>query len=273
VLGDHPRLCVLVHDLHMLEPGFYQRGKRLWFRAFLRRGLAKAALRICVSAHTKRELERRFPRLNPAHNVVVPNAVATMFAGDSARLRTRDGGHFLFVGQLERRKNLVRMLDAWAAARSAGVDATLQIVGRPGPGSDEILARAAALGRAVRVRTDVSDVELRELYAGARAMLLPSLHEGFGIPAIEAMQAGVPVLASRGTALEETAGGAALLVEPTDTEAIRAGIVALDRDTALRDDLIARGLARAGEFTPRAQAERLHDAIRERFGSTGSTNP
>ncbi len=264
VFGDHERACMWIHDLHMLEPGFYQPGKRIWFQAFLRRSLQKSALRICVSEFTKRELERRFPELDPAHNVVVHNAVPTNFTPETAAIDGGRRGHFLFVGQLERRKNLSRLLVAWSAARAAGVEGELRIVGRRGPGAEAILEQAAALD-SVHVHTNADDRELHELYSGAKAVLLPSLHEGFGIPAIEAMQAGKPVLTSKGTALEEVTADAALLVEPTSTTAIRDGILALDRNAELRGELVARGHERASRFTPDAQATALRDALTERF--------
>lgn len=261
VFSTHPRLAVLVHDLHMLEPGFYQPGKRLWFRAFLQRGLRNAALRICVSQHTRRELEHRFPELDKSRNVVVHNAVPDQFAADSTEIgSTRDGTHFLFVGQLERRKNLARLLVAYTAARGHGVERELHLVGRPGPGGDAILTQAAQLD-GVRVHTDADDAALRSLYADAHAVLLPSLHEGFGIPAIEGMQAGAPVLVSKGTALEEVAADAALCVDPANTAAIRDGIVQLDRDAELRSRLIERGTRRCADFTPRAQAAALLEAL------------
>lgn len=262
VLGRDRRLCVFVHDLHMLEPGFYQRGKQLWFRTFLGRSLGRAALRICVSEHTKHELERRFPELDPSDNVVVHNAAPDSLQLDEGATTIGAGEHFLFVGQLERRKNLMRLLSAYEAS---GVDSELHIVGRPGPGSDEIVRRASAVP-GVRLHTAASDTLLRDLYLNARAVLMPSLAEGFGLPVVEAMRAGRPVMTSSDSALAEVAGDAALLVDPTDTDAIRAGIARLEDDACLRAQLAQRGVERARAFSPRAQAEALLEALNTRFG-------
>jgi glycosyltransferase involved in cell wall biosynthesis len=98
---------------------------------------------------------------------------------------------------------------------------------------------------------------LASLIRGARAVLFPSLYEGFGLPVLEAMQLGAPVLASTGGALPEVAGDAALLVDPFDVGAIRQAIRALDADEGLRDELTQRGLARSEIFSPQAYRARL----------------
>jgi glycosyltransferase involved in cell wall biosynthesis len=101
---------------------------------------------------------------------------------------------------------------------------------------------------------EIPDPELAALYRGARCIVYPSLYEGFGLPVLEAMACGTPVVTSVATAMEEVAGGAAVLVDPLDTDAIADGIrAALDR----RDELVTAGLARAGEFT----WERAADSI------------
>jgi glycosyltransferase involved in cell wall biosynthesis len=100
---------------------------------------------------------------------------------------------------------------------------------------------------------EVTDAELAALYRGARCVLYPSLYEGFGLPVLEAMACGAPVVTSRGTAMEEVAGSAAVLVDPLDAAAIAAGIAEAD---ARRDELVRLGLERASEFTwPRAADE------------------
>jgi len=108
---------------------------------------------------------------------------------------------------------------------------------------------------------DVPDVELRELYRGALALLFPSLEEGFGLPILEAMQAGTPVLTSNVSATAEVAGDAALLVDPMDTTSIREGIVRLMDDAALRDDLRRRGHERVRQFDAGAQGRALEELM------------
>jgi glycosyltransferase involved in cell wall biosynthesis len=104
---------------------------------------------------------------------------------------------------------------------------------------------------------------LANLIRGARAVLFPSLYEGFGLPVLEAMQLGAPVLASTGGALPEVAGDAALLVDPFDVEAVRKSIVALDADEGLRDELTQRGLVRSQAFSPEAYRDRLAGLYRK----------
>jgi glycosyltransferase involved in cell wall biosynthesis len=157
--------------------------------------------------------------------------------------------YFLYVGTIQPRKNLVRLLEAFAQLSPEAP--RLVIAGKRGWLSAPIERRAAELGLAERVvfAGYVPDAELPGLLRGALAFVFPSLYEGFGMPVLEAMAAGVPVLTSSTSALPEVAGDAALLVDPCDTAAIAGGMARLAGDASLRADLRARGLARAAEFT------------------------
>lgn len=181
-------------------------------------------------------------------------------------------GHFLVCGTVEPRKNIARLL---AAYRESGVRAPLVLAGPDGWRAAESLA-----GTEIRPLEAMPDgaqggvwrapwlprPALLALMRDARAVLFPSLAEGFGMPVAEAMALGVPVLTSRGGATEEVAGGAALLVDPHDTTALAAGIAALDRDADLRGRLRAAGLARAGAFSAAACAAKVA-AVYEAQGS------
>jgi glycosyltransferase involved in cell wall biosynthesis len=127
----------------------------------------------------------------------------------------------------------------------------LVIAGKRGWLTESIERRAAELGVAERVRFTgyVADEDLPALLSGALAFVLPSLYEGFGMPVLEAMACGAPVLASNTSSLPEIAGDAALLVDPTDTAALADGLARLAANAELRDELRARGLARAAAFT------------------------
>jgi glycosyltransferase involved in cell wall biosynthesis len=159
---------------------------------------------------------------------VIPNAVGEPFGREGP---AATGDYVLAVGTLEPRKNLAA---AQQAAGRLGVE--LKVVGAQGWGGVEV---DGWLGR-------VSDEELAALYRGARCLVYPSLYEGFGIPVLEAMACGTPVVTSTGGATEEVAGGAAVLVDPHDPTAIAAGI---EEAVARRDELRARGLERAARFT------------------------
>ena len=193
---------------------------------------------------------------------------------DAAARRAMDaaglarGGYFLHAGTVEPRKNIARLIAAYRASRScralvlAGPDgagaAAAELAGTAGllvqPGD----AARAASGRPRILRLPwLAREDLLGLVHGAAAVLAPSLAEGFGLPAVEAMALGTPALTSRGGATEEAAGGAALLADPLDVRALAAAISALDTDPALRGCLAAAGRRRAGAFGLAAYADRL----------------
>jgi len=190
--------------------------------------VARAARRvIAVSEFTRGEIVELLGV--PSERIdVIPNAVGAPFVSDGP---AADGDYVLAVGTLEPRKNHALVQQA---ARALAVP--LRVVGARGWGDIQV---DGWLGQ-------VPDEELAALYRGARCLVYPSLYEGFGIPVLEAMACGTPVVTSAGGATEEVAGGAAVLVDPHDVSAIAAGIEEAD---ARRDELVRRGLERAREFT------------------------
>ena len=204
---------------------------------------------VAVSEFTKAEVVA-LARV-PAERIrVIPNGVDSVFhplaSADEAPSDTVSQGEYvLAVATLEPRKNLERAVQA---ARLAGVE--LRVVGARGWGGVDVPGWVG----------EVTDAELAALYRGARCVLYPSLYEGFGLPVLEAMACGTPVVTSRGTATEEVAGGAAVLADPLDAESIAAGIAEAD---ARRDELVARGLARASEFTWERTADATEALWRE----------
>jgi glycosyltransferase involved in cell wall biosynthesis len=186
----------------------------------------------------------------------VPLGVDVGPADPAARARFGlDRPYLLFVGTMEPRKNLARLVEAVARLRT---DHVLAVAGLDGWGD----AAPPATDR-VRLLGFVTDAERDALYAGAEAFVYPSLREGFGLPVAEAMAHGTPVVTSRGTSTEEVAAGAAVLVEPTDVDAIVDGI---ERALADRDRLVAAGLVRAAELTWERTAEATLAAYRELAG-------
>ena len=231
-------LVVTVHDLAVLRhPRAFNRWSRLYGPRVVPRVLAAARRVIAVSEFTKRELIELLQV--PEDKIrVVPNGVDGTFTPDGP---AEGGEYVLAVGTLEPRKNLPRLVEAMRRS-----DVELRVVGARGWGGVEVG------GNGVRWLGEVSDSELARLYRGARCVAYPSLYEGFGIPVLEAMACGVPVVTSRGTAMEEIADGAAVLVDPNDPAELAAGI---DRASAERDVLVARGLDRASAFRWDAVAE------------------
>ena len=161
--------------------------------------------------------------------------------------------YFLFVGNLTPRKNLLRVIQAFVLLRKDEPGLTLKIVGPKFWGSDEISALARETP-GVELTGFVSEAELDRLYRGARALVFPSLYEGFGLPALEAMARGCPVIGSNVSSLPEVIGDAGLQVDPHSVEAI-AGAMRQLQVPELRATLRARGLLRAGAYSWRTTAE------------------
>jgi alpha-1,3-rhamnosyl/mannosyltransferase len=234
-----------VHDLAVFRhPELFNRWSRHYAPLVTPRVLRAAARVVAVSAFTASELEEIL-RIPMAKIAVIPNAVDPLFAAPGP---AAPGDYLLAVGTLEPRKNLTRIAEA---ARAAGLP--LRIVGGAGWGAVPLPAGAELVGA-------VTPEELAPLYRGARALVYASLYEGFGIPILEAMAAGTPVVTSQGGATEETAGGAAVLVDPLDVESIAAGIAETERR---RDELVAAGRARAQQFDWAASARALAGVYRE----------
>jgi len=224
-------VVVTVHDLAVFRyPETFRRWTRTYSRAIVPKVVRAAARVIAVSDFTRRELVELLG-VAEERIAVVPNAVEPVFVpgGPAA-----EGEYVLAVGTLEPRKNLARLAEA---AGRLGVE--LRVVGARGWGRVELPGAVQWLG-------ELPDEELAALYRGARCFAYPSLYEGFGIPILEAMACGCPVVTSAGGACEEVAGGAAVLVDPLDVASIADG---LER---ARDG--AAGIERAGGFSWQASA-------------------
>jgi glycosyltransferase involved in cell wall biosynthesis len=248
-----PPLVVTVHDLAVLRfPETLSGWNRRYSRATLARVLAAADRVVCVSEDTARDCAE-LAGVARERLRVVPNGVAPVFATAEPPAAEIAGDYVLFVGTPEPRKNLARLVDATRRG-------DLRLVVAGGEGWGAALPTGDAHVTALGFVED--DERLHGLYAHAACLALPSLHEGFGLPALEAMASGCPVVAARAGALPEVCGDAAVLVEPTSVESIAGGIAeALGR----REELRTAGLARAAGFTWAAAAERLVDVYRELF--------
>jgi glycosyltransferase involved in cell wall biosynthesis len=231
-----------VHDLAILRaPEAFPRWHRLYGTAGLRRVLRAADAIVAVSEFTRREVVE-LAGVREERVRVVPNGIDPVFTPDGPRA---EGDYVLAVATLEPRKNLERAVEA---AREAGVE--LRVIGARGWGGVDVDGWVG----------EIPDSELAALYRGARSVLYPSLYEGFGLPVLEAMACGVPVVTSLDTAMAEIAGEAAVLVDPLDVSAIAAGILGAD---ARREELARAGAERAREFTWQRSADAVVELWRE----------
>jgi alpha-1,3-rhamnosyl/mannosyltransferase len=254
---DRAKRVVTFHDLTVLLFPQWHPAKRLReMRSGLPVSAAVADRIIAVSQATKDDVVKHLA-VDPARVAVVPLAVDASFRPlPPAEVKTAlaplglaPGEYWLFLGTREPRKNLGRLLDAVVAL---GADVgTLVLAGADGWGTDELRPRIAELARPGRVRPlgYVAEALRPALLAGARVFVYPSLYEGFGLPPLEAMACGTPVITSNVSALPETVGDAALLIDPLDVDALADAIRRLWDDEGLRADLRARGLMRAREFS------------------------
>lgn len=246
-------LVVTIHDLAFLaEPDHATRhGGR-----FFRRGteLARRHARLVLVPSEATAAECRDAGFDPDRIRLVPWGVdvRTVDDDDIAAVRSRHGlsrPYVLFVATIEPRKNLGAVIAAMVTL--AGRDLDLVLVG-PDGWNEDLDGRLRSLegsGIGVRRLGFVAPDELPALYAGCAAFCFPSLREGFGLPVLEAMAHGAPVVTSSGTATAEVAGGDALLVDPRDHEQVGAALARVLDDPGLADDLRRRGRARAASFT------------------------
>lgn len=197
--------------------------------------------------------------VNPARIVAVPAAPRSVFypvpVEETAETRKRLGVEdefILFVGTLEPRKNLQTLLRAFSEIlRTTNQRPQLVIVGKKGWLSNDLFADTEAydIEDKLCLTGYLTDEELRALYSACRVFVYPSLYEGFGLPPLEAMACGAPVVASRIASLAETAGDAARLVEPTNIDALAQSVLSLLENKAEREHLSVAGLKRAAEFS------------------------
>ena len=264
------RSVVTIHDcIHLMFPQYLpSRLAYVYAKGSMWTASKKANRILTVSEASKRDILRFFD-VPPEKVVVAPNAIDERFLAPADPERTDlvqqryqlDHPFVLYVGNIKPHKNLERLIDAFGRARPrCPDDLKLIIVG------DEI-SKYPALRQSVHKHKLDKHVRflgfqpmetLATFYRLARAFVFPSLYEGFGLPPLEAMACGTPVVTSNVSSLPEVAGGAALLVDPYDADAIAAGIVQAVTDETLRADLIKRGEERARSFSWTQSVKKIH---------------
>jgi glycosyltransferase involved in cell wall biosynthesis len=231
--------------------------KARYARLLIERAAARATAILCDSAFTASELQAR-TAADPAKLTVVHLGLDTDWPSEAAPHREPDAvPYLLYVGNVKPNKNLSLLLNAFAQVMSR-LPHRLVLAGRMrgfGSGDDAVLQQAEGLGDRVRFTGEIPDSGLIGLYAGAGALVLPSLYEGFGLPLLEAMQMGCPVLSSNAASLPEIGADAALYFDPRDVQSLADRLLQVT-DQPLMNRLRAAGRARAREFTyPRCAAQ------------------
>lgn len=260
----------LVVTLHDLIPwalrGSGMRGERTrWWLG--RRLLRRADVVVAVSRHTADDATR-LAAVDPAVVTVIPEAPRPVFAvreGAAERLaRTRgiEGPFLLYVGALDRRKDPRGLLRAWDLVRARGLAAPLVLAGAPGAQAPADMGAAIRLGQ-------VDDETLADLYSAAACLLYPSRYEGFGLPPLEAMACGCPVVTYANSSLPGVLGDAAVLVDDGDAEAMGEAAVEILRDPDRAERLRRAGLRRAGRYSWRATARETIRLYQRLLGEAG----
>jgi glycosyltransferase involved in cell wall biosynthesis len=251
--------AVIVHDLiAWRRDARPQRRAAAIERATLPLAVRRARVLQCDSEATASDLVERFPRA-ASKTRAVPLAADRRFSPDGPRAEVEGRRYVLAVGTLEPRKNLPRLVEAFARLpESVREERLLVLVGPLGWDTAETIGSLRRHSQLVRPLGHVDDDHLRSLYRGAELFAYPSLYEGFGLPVLEAMASGAPVLTSRASSLPEVAGDAAIYVDPHDSDSIAAGL----RDALVDPERLARlaaaGTERAGLFSwERTAAETL----------------
>jgi glycosyltransferase involved in cell wall biosynthesis len=267
------RNIVVIHDLGFVFHGEYLKERdRAYFNRMVPRSLRHADRVVAVSESVRDELSAQFGTPTQEIAVISP-------AVDTTRFRPRDEEevrrvaetyglrrpYILYTGTLEPRKNIVGLLDAYAALPRA-LHERFQLVLAGGKGwlDVEIERRLNELAELGIVTTGyVPDADLPAIYSGAELFVYPSFYEGFGMPPLEAMACGVPVITSDVSSLPEVVGDAAIKLDPTDTRAISAAIELVLTDAARAASMHERGLHRAKHFTWATSAQRMDRLVGE----------
>lgn len=268
-LSNKIKMVLTIHDvMYLLPPTELPRPSKLYqrlgraYRAKIVPGAARRADRVVtMSEYSKQDINRRLGLENKKVDVVYLASGLTL-----PRPTSSAPGRYLFaLGATDPRKNTPRLIEAFSLINPASYAGELRIAGLSTEDVRTFSEVARQYGVADRVRFYgfVSEPELAGLYAGADVFVYPSLYEGFGLPVLEAMQYGAPVVCSDTTSLPEVAGDAALLVNPRSAQEIASAIQQVLNRPELRRDLVVRGLARARAFSWRRMAEQYLQVYQE----------
>lgn len=265
---------VTVHDiLFESMPHYFSRTFVLRSKIFVRKSVRSAAQVQTISQYSQQLISRRYGIDERQVKMVPPGIDLRRFTTSGVeeakqQIMRQYGLHdyLLTVGRLEPRKNHRGLIEAYAMAKQTRNDlGALVIIGQPDFGYQEFLRRVEELklSQCVKILSDIPDSDLPNFYKAARIFVYPSFAEGFGIPVLEAMACGVPVIASNTSAIPEVVGDCGVLIDPHDTDALARAINSLADDQARSDRLGAVGAARAGEWSWEHAADKYLFSLNE----------
>jgi len=253
-------------------PQFFDAAQRTWLKALVPWSARRADHIITLSEHSKKDIVRAYGIAEEKITVTHLGAGADFHPRDKEKAKERlaqqygiHGDFILYLGRLQARKNLTRLVEAYALVRKAGLRQTLVIAGK----QDSLFEPVRSRIKELKLEEDVllpgyvNAEDVPVFYSAAEVFVYPSLYEGFGLPVIEAMSCGVPVITSRGSSLEEVAGNAALLIDPLDEVSIASALKQVLGDSELRNHLSKAGLSRSKQFDFK-EAARQTVAVYER---------
>lgn len=258
----HPRHIVTFHDAAIFDQAQNFSWKYGIVHRAIRPRLARRARRICTVSEFSRGRLSETLGIARDRFVVIPNGGDHLRRIDSdtgaiARRALTPRGYILYVGNEAPHKNVATALDAFNRLDRAGLSFVTVGIGR-----SSVFGEVAAMeGRSVRRLHDVDDAELRALYENAAMLVFPSRYEGFGIPPVEAMSLGCPVVASNAASIPEVVRDAALLVDPEDADAMAAAFARILDMPGQREEMVARGTERAALFTWDEAGRKLEELI------------
>ena len=271
-ISDTTKLALTVHDLSpFVTPEFYDIKRRLWHKSIrVSNTLARANVIFAVSEYTKLDLVDKF-KVDPNKIVVTPLGVDhEIFNPHLSEVRMREvrnvyglpGEFILYLGTIEPRKNVDGLVRAFNNIQSS---ASLVIAGRPGWKYNSVYKEIerSPKKRNIHVLGFVEEQDKQYLLKLAKVFAFPSFYEGFGLPVLEAMSVGTPVLTSQITSIPEVTGKTALLINPQNIDDITGGLTELITNNALRTQLAQQALVRAQEFTWQKTAQKVLEAFQK----------
>lgn len=249
-----------IHDLiHIHGPGNHKFIHKMIYHSFIKLAARRASRIITVSEYSKNEISS-WAKIAAEKIAVIKNGVSAVFTPEGDKHQP-GYPYFLYVGNTKPHKNVPRLIQAFAKAKLSS-SFRLVLTGQPTAELQQLIEKKGLQMRVV-FSGSLTEIQLASYYRGATALLFPSLYEGFGLPIIEAMASGTPVITSNVTSLPEVAGNAAIMINPLDIDALTFHIEQIVANDALRQSLITKGLKQASGFSWDTSAQTLQRVLSE----------